>query len=421
LSIQSLSHVPFYQYKCDFTFQVGSGHYSCPVFVAHFLSPKISRFHRVDPSLCEYVIETPDEESSFEEFLSLGYGSELVIAQHNSKFIRSICRELENTEIPILIDEQFDVDLTSENVWGQYQQKKSFGFDYQKELTYLASHFDDFSNSMRNFQIDDLGEIFSHPSLEILSEDSLYEFLSRHIHMNIEFACLLEFVHFEFLSADTIQLFIEDSSMFLGMLNHAIWDRLCCRLRLPVETRSVQYKSVARPLTVTNSLDGIVAYLTRIGGGNVHDLNVVHVTASSTYAHTAVCAPKNIADLQTDSNFGSSNLPNQWICYDFRDMRIRPTHYTIKSCFDARVNDTNLKQWIVEVSDDGSQWTDIDSREFNNDLNGPSQIRSFPVADGAVCRYIRLRQTGKNHCGNHFLAFSAFEIFGTLLEADKRK
>jgi hypothetical protein len=123
LSIKSLSHVPFNQYECDFTFQVGSNYYSWLVFVAHFLSPKISRLHRADPCLCEYVIETLDEENGFEDFLSFGYGSEIVIAPHNAKSISSLCRELENTEIPILIDEQFDCDLTSESVWVNINRK----------------------------------------------------------------------------------------------------------------------------------------------------------------------------------------------------------------------------------------------------------------------------------------------------------
>jgi hypothetical protein len=231
---------------------------------------------------------------------------------------------------------------------------------------------------------------------------------------------MLEFVHFEYLSGEAINAFVNWSAGNVDWLNWAVWERLCVRLTLPVVPRMMRFKSLSRPLPGPNSLDGIIAYLSRIGRGNVHDLNVVQVTASSRYAQNPVCDPKNIADLEVHSNFGSLNMPNQWICYDFQDMRIRPTHYSIKSSYDARVNDANLKSWVVEVSISGSEWDIIDQRDMNNELNGPNRIRSFPVSDVEECRYIRLRQTGKNHSGTDFLIFSAFEVFGTLFEAKKR-
>jgi hypothetical protein len=38
----------------------------------------------------------------------------------------------------------------------------------------------------------------------------------------------------------------------------------------------------------------------------------------------------------------------------------------------------------------------------------------FTVVKTKEARVIRLRQTGKNQRGNHFLVLSAFELFGSL-------
>jgi hypothetical protein len=99
--------------------------------------------------------------------------------------------------------------------------------------------------------------------------------------------------------------------------------------------------------------DGIIAHLTRECGGNVHDHGVVDVTSGSfeketcganprsgvygSYPHSAA---KNAADLETNSCFISAfrrkeeDIPhtrNNWVCYNFKERRIIPTHYAIRT------------------------------------------------------------------------------------------
>jgi hypothetical protein len=71
--------------------------------------------------------------------------------------------------------------------------------------------------------------------------------------------------------------------------------------------------------------------------------------------------PKRVADLEPDSSYWSDyrekeeDIPhtrNNWVCYDFKERRIVPTHYAI------RTNGTgpgyaHLKSWLVETSKDG--------------------------------------------------------------------
>jgi hypothetical protein len=96
--------------------------------------------------------------------------------------------------------------------------------------------------------------------------------------------------------------------------------------------------------------------------GNVHDSGVLEITASS------VGRPEGY------SWFCSENKPGQWICLDFKTIRIEPTHFMIRAGYE-----NYLKSWAVEGSDDGASWTEIDRRENNSDINDWSAVKTFAV------------------------------------------
>jgi uncharacterized coiled-coil protein SlyX len=153
-------------------------------------------------------------------------------------------------------------------------------------------------------------------------------------------------------------------------------------------------------------LEGIISYLTRKHGGNVHGKGIVTITSKSVNDNPRY-ATRNVADLTSDSEFFSLGQPRQWICWDFREMRLRPTHYTIKSY--------QLKSWVVESSLDAEEWTEIDRKTDSEDFKGWETV-SFAVSNSAQCRFIRLTQTGNNQSGNNCLYIRGFEFFGTLLQ-----
>jgi hypothetical protein len=129
--------------------------------------------------------------------------------------------------------------------------------------------------------------------------------------------------------------------------------------------------------------------------GNVHDKEIVTITYKSVYNDNAKFALLNIADLASTSYFYSKNEPAQWVCWDFHEMHVCPTHYTI--------NSWELKSWVVESSLDGLNWTEIDRRTKNKDFKGGLKTASFAVSKSAECRFIRLTQTGKRHRGDNNL------------------
>jgi hypothetical protein len=157
---------------------------------------------------------------------------------------------------------------------------------------------------------------------------------------------------------------------------------------------------------------GVIAHLTAKYGGNLHDNGAVEITASSV-GHSD-CTPRNAADLgNKDSYFCSDDKPGQWISWDFKALRIEPTHYTIQT-YDGDPNYYHLKSWVVEGSDDGTSWTEIDRRKNNSNLTAKLAVKTFAVVrSGSFCR-IRLRQNGRNHSRNNCLILTAFEVFGAV-------
>jgi hypothetical protein len=164
--------------------------------------------------------------------------------------------------------------------------------------------------------------------------------------------------------------------------------------------------------------EDVISYLNLKHGGNVHDRVIVTVTAHEPFSDSSSIMPKNAADLTvTNSWFCSKNAADQWLAYDFQNLRIKPTAYSIRSYHGSQANGRHPKSWAIEVSLDGSRWTEIDRRENNSDLNGASLVNTFSVSESVECRFIRLRQIGLNHHGDYYLVFSSLEIFGHLIES----
>jgi hypothetical protein len=69
------------------------------------------------------------------------------------------------------------------------------------------------------------------------------------------------------------------------------------------------------------SLNGIIAHLT------VQEKGILTITSSSVRDDLKF-ALTHVAALPSDSCFYSKDEPCQWICWDFRKMRVHLTHYT---------------------------------------------------------------------------------------------
>jgi hypothetical protein len=156
-------------------------------------------------------------------------------------------------------------------------------------------------------------------------------------------------------------------------------------------------------------LHGIISYLTRRHGGNVHDQGIVTITASSMDSndHGEDYSARNVADLKLESSFNSKNEENQWVCWDFGDSRITVKSYTLKGF--------ELKSWIVEGSMDGENWSLMD-RKIDTPVFDHRRVVSSVISKPCPSRFVRVTQIGTRRDGYHYLTLWAVEFFGTLIE-----
>ena len=169
-----------------------------------------------------------------------------------------------------------------------------------------------------------------------------------------------------------------------------------------------------------NCFSGIIHHLTEVCGGNVHQKGIVNVTSSSgDDAFEAV----NLEN--TESYFatsGASQKPNNWLKYDFKNIKIRPTHYSIRSRPDGDRGYYHPKSWVIEASNTGNDndWETLDSQSGVSYLDGRSLTHTFKInrtGSKEYYRFIRFRQTDKNSGGNHDIRLSALEYFGYMFTA----
>jgi hypothetical protein len=168
-------------------------------------------------------------------------------------------------------------------------------------------------------------------------------------------------------------------------------------------------------------LAGIVAFLAKLCGQNVHDAGIVTVTETGSHVNRgdmwSTARPKNAANFKSDEIFRSDEHGTQWLCYDFHKLKVRLTHYTIKThSASALTGCNNPQNWVIEGSNDEHKWVEFDRQENNQFLNSFSVVKVFRLASSEPVQMIRLRQTGPNHAGNNELVAEAFEVFGSLLE-----
>jgi hypothetical protein len=233
---------------------------------------------------------------------------------------------------------------------------------------------------------------------------------------------LFEHVQFEYVSVAVMDRFCSVLDEHLDHLSASMWPGLRRRLVSPVVAKAGggRYYGLGLLPKEGSPLDGVIAHLTRECGGNVHQKGVVTITGHHYYADNTYPA-WSAADLTADSVFYSKDEPNQSLTYDFRDRRLRVTHYSIRSRYDGNDDNYYLRSWVIEGSVDDVTWIEVDRRDNNDRLKGRNATHCFEVQsrsdDFRLVRLVRLRQTGPNHYSSpdHRMVISGFELFGWMI------
>jgi hypothetical protein len=182
--------------------------------------------------------------------------------------------------------------------------------------------------------------------------------------------------------------------------------------------------TVERQFTPVDPLDGIIAYLTRKCGGNVHKRGVVKLIPG-------LSGDDVIFDLQSDSCYKITPDtwsteqegimyeagPTKWamnlerrLTVDFQDLRVIPTHYTVAFGPGHTLSSWKLSGWEGPPKSEFSTVV-IDDRDGVCDIS----TQTFEVQKSQSCRRLVFGDNGLCKQGDKFV-IRAFEVFGTLLE-----
>jgi coenzyme F420-reducing hydrogenase delta subunit len=306
---------------------------------------------------------------------------------------------------------------TTQNVFERLHRRRRCNFDISKETKFIASHLSEIGGrELKGLDESIMSMILGSSELKIKNEDWLYELIWSLVEEDRSFFRRVRFVEFEFVSAATASRFIESVCEFVELIDSSLLSSIGRRFIQPFSPSTFSSRLALKEFVSRGkSLSGIISYLTSKHGGNVHDLGVIEVTSSSVGGYH----PRNVVDLQnrvSSSTFYTKHIPNSWICYDMKDMEIALSHYSIISCQAGPNQASHPKSWRIEVSMDGSAWTEVHQCTNNSELNGSDLIGTFKVTQSIRCRLIRIRQTGKEHSNGDALHISGFEIFGILHE-----
>jgi hypothetical protein len=159
-------------------------------------------------------------------------------------------------------------------------------------------------------------------------------------------------------------------------------------------------------------LKGIISFLTRKCGRDLHDAGLVSVTGSQSNA-------QRVVDFDSSSKFQGSSRANDWICYDFRERRVMPTHYSLRTCSDACSPGCFPTSWVIEISENGQSWEVMDRKSEGSSMNQRNFTKTFAIDTPRTGRLVRFRQAGpcvKAHC---VMDLTSFELFGTLSGGDR--
>jgi hypothetical protein len=237
---------------------------------------------------------------------------------------------------------------------------------------------------------------------------------------------LLEFIYFEMLNLSSMKRFTELDFEYFSGVNREIWERLCGRLVMELSQDSKEYCNRYRELSdryVAASYQfnpnapfkGIIWYLTTKHGGNVHDRGIIQVTQSSEYDRFGSYAAKNCVDLNSSLFSLTSDQPNQWLSFDFKRMRVKATHYSIRTRTNVGANSINTRSWLIEVSDEGASWQEVSRETEDQNVNGANRSHTFNISNPMMCRFLRFRQIAA-HCQKHYLTLQHVVLFGELQE-----
>lgn len=427
--------IPFQRYTKDFTFIVDDKKYPTSRIIADIISPIIRKMHFIDETIQEYHITTREQEKSdddyFSHFLNLiSFEKTEINSIERDHFIQYFY-QLGNIDGYFELQPEYFSTLSTENAVDRLiclQQEEKFkdicnfsvSEHIRKIINFIANNFDDFEyGALKKIPINLLIEILSSSAFRISEEDKLLDFVLQVYAENRKYSVLFEYVLFKNVSESLLKSFIE--SFKVDDINQSIWRSFNgSHFNDKQNDENERYKANILKFEYCEGkeFEGIMKNLVKETGGNIHDNGTIEITTNNL---NSGCHPKNLVDYESDNFFDpNENKNGSFVCFDFKDKLVKLSSYSIKS-----YTQRYLKNWSIEVSNNGENWIEVDHVENNSKLNGSNNVATFKVSkeQKEFYRFVKLTETGECWANDNRYDgdFSMIEFFGKLQLPENKK
>lgn len=462
-----------YRDNSEFTFILPNHEeVKCKTVLADFISPIIANHHQNDATFEEFELGidkntiTGITKNHLEKLIELASGESIELSKTDIVIMKIISVLLGNEELLNLLE-----DFRHNNFIGDKNNKKSpnnlklngiiiepneftvsnilqvlnfyssRSINSQRAIDFAAKNFEKIDKEqLKKISHHTLESILTSDKLVLENEDSLLNFIlslrnseskneTQIEQINESIAELLESVNFDYLSEDAFQRFLKEfdvsymTASLFRQIGHAF------KSSQPEKLFEMKNGSLGR-------FHGIIFYLTNKFGGNVNEKGVISITGESVRNDPGLI-PQVAADLfDLQSCFHSRNELGSTLTYDFKDFRVTPTCYSIRTNPWGGKGHYHLMNWDIEGSNDGENWFLLDRRVDERSLDMMNNENTFQCnkilmnkndannvgknEDKIVMsfRYLRIRNTGANsgvtQTLKNVMNVGALEFFGKL-------
>ena len=429
LQTSSILDVPVNVYNQDFMFIVNKEEFRTTKIISDLLSPKICQIHSIDPTYDTYIITTTNK-GHFSYILNLLKFEEEIIPSDELLFLSEVLEDLQNKNITVKLPnriENFNMNNIFEFIKIHEKNQQLYKQYFEEELEFIAKNFfklnEEQEKKFEKLRCDTIEKVLSHSELQIQDENQLLRIINQLYNSDSRYSILYKFVYFIFVDEEKIQEFIEIFDF--NDIDGEIWSNISIRLKQKIDKcndenykhhqcklNGLESESKLNGLKFeclhNNQFDGIINFLRKKSNDNIKSM--INITASSIIGDNY--SPYN-ACLFKDNYFESNNENNSWICFDFKEHKIIPSNYIIKSCGSGQPN--KPKTWILEGSNDQTNWQILDEQNNCPHLKGSYAVHTFDIQKENIgpFKYIRIKQTGNNWQGNYYyFTMNSIEFYG---------
>lgn len=426
----------------EFVFIFGNKEIRMSNISAEFISPIVSRLHVSDSTINSIYYELPQKADfpQFDAILTediinllhlLSKGSPVSMNPEQIYKIQQISILLSNSE---LFNELQKINNSDENL-DEYLNNLQL-LEYLSNLNYnldfdISSFIIPISkkfNSIDHKKLHKLSKplllkIISNENLKIEDEDSLFDFIKDIFEQtnneSLTIIDFFEFIDFRNLSEEKFKEAIQ--CIDPNQITNQLWKNICSRFldnNKDQMNKNKQDKSDSDAKFEINEyksgnddlFNGIMHSLSKKTGGNISNNGTIEITCTSAESNRI----PYLVDYESESVFYSSDSNLATIRFDFKDKLIQPSSYKVKTAGNGK-NYAHPKNWVIEVSNDGEKFIEIDRHENDSTLNGP--LINVKQMNDNFYRFIQFRQTGKSwheYGNNNQIAFRFIDFYGKI-------